>query len=440
MNTSRRDILRSAGLLAAVVPLHSTLAADTPRPSAASGAFEFKNWASLRNEFDLDYSWRNFAGFLLASHPRVVEQDIQHHRQQLNRNPANYLLEAWGLQEEARKWAGKYFGVTPEQIGLTENTTMGLATLYNGISIKPGQEVLTTEHEHYSSHTSLQYRSQREGFRVNTIRLYDAPEDASADEMLDRISKNITSKTRVLALTWVHSGSSVKLPVDEVGKLVKELNRGRDDDDRILYCVDGVHGFGVENMNFDEMGCDFFVAGTHKWMFGPSGTGIMCSRETDLNFISPTIPPFNFTGKEVFGPLMTPGGFHTFEHRWALRKAFEFHLQLGKENVETRIHFLNTYLKDRLNEINGIELVTPMSTDLSAGFTFFRATNRSAEEVQKVMQDHKIIVSPADRDAGPVVRMSPGLLNSTEEIDEAVEVLHEIAQGRSALPDVRQLS
>ena len=155
MTTSRRDILRSAGLLAAVVPLQSALAADTPRPAVASGAFEFKNWASLRNEFDLDYSWRNFAGFLLASHPRIVAQDIEYHRMQLNRNPANYLLEAWGLQEEARKWAGKYFGVAPEQIGLTENTTMGLATLYNGISIKPGQEVLTTEHEHYSSHTSL---------------------------------------------------------------------------------------------------------------------------------------------------------------------------------------------------------------------------------------------------------------------------------------------
>ncbi len=137
---------------------------------------------------------------------------------------------------------------------------------------------------------------------------------------------------------------------------------------------------------------------------------------------------------------MTPGAFHTFEHRWALRKAFEFHLQLGKENVETRIHFLNTYLKDRLNEVGGLEVATPMSTDLSAGFTFFRVPGRTVEEVQKVMQDHKIIVSPAHRDAGPVVRMSPGLLNSTEEIDEAVEVLREIAQGRSALPDVRQLS
>jgi len=103
-------------------------------------------------------------------------------------------------------------------------------------------------------------------------------------------------------------------------------------------------------------------------------------------------------------------------------------------------HFLNTYLKDRLNEIGGVEPATPMSTDLPAGFTVFRVAARTVEEVQKVMQDNKIIVSPAYLDARPVVRMSPGLPNSTEEIDEAVDVLREIAQGRSALPDVRQLS
>ena len=123
----------------------------------------------------------------------------------------------------------------------------------------------------------------------------------------------------------------------------------------------------------------------------------------------------------------TPGGFHTFEHRWALRKAFQFHLDLGKENVQSRIHFLNTYTKNRLQETGGVELVTPMSTELSSGFTFFRVTKHSAEAVQAAMLARKIIVHPADRDAGPVVRMSPGVLNSTEEIDEAISVLREIA-------------
>ncbi|MFT4826498.1 MAG: hypothetical protein ACJASY_001113 [Halioglobus sp.] len=63
----------------------------------------------------------------------------------------NYLRVGYGIEDQVRVWAGEYFGVSPRQVSLASCTTMGLATLYNNISIKPGQEVLTTEHEHYPS-------------------------------------------------------------------------------------------------------------------------------------------------------------------------------------------------------------------------------------------------------------------------------------------------
>ena len=423
----RRRFLRDASLVAGLSAMAGSAWGDTTATPTLATSLQSDPWSGLRDEFDLDYSWRNFAGFLLASPARIVREAMDHHREQLRRNPANYLAEGYPHEGEARKWAGQYLGIDPEQVALTGNTTMGLATVYNNIRIEPGQEVLSTEHEHYSSITSLQYRSKRDGFRVNTIRLYDEPQDASADEMLGRLAKHITSKTRVLALTWVHSGSSVKLPAAEVGKLVAELNSGLNDADRILFCLDGVHGLGVDNANFDDFGCDFFIAGTHKWMFGPSGTGIICSRGPQLKDLSPTIPPFNLTREESFGAEMTPGGFHSFEHRWALAKAFEFHLQLGKERVQDRIRFLNTYLKTQLSEIPSVKLLTPMSPQLSAGFTFFRVASMEPASVQKLMHEHKIIVSPANRDAGPVVRMAPGLLNSTDEIDEVMRILRKVA-------------
>jgi len=89
-------------------------------------------------------------------------------------------------------------------------------------------------------------------------------------QVLDTINRNIRPETRVLGMTWVHSGSGVKLPISDIGGLVDEHNRQRDDQDRIVYVVDGVHGFGVEDLSFPAMNCDFFIAGTHKWMFGPS--------------------------------------------------------------------------------------------------------------------------------------------------------------------------
>ena len=111
MDLSRRNLLKGAGLLAGALPFQSTLTASSAQSADSSAAFEFENWERLRDEFDLDYSWRNFAGFLLTSHPRVVEQDIQRHRAGLNNNPANYLFKGWGYSEETREKAGEFFGV-----------------------------------------------------------------------------------------------------------------------------------------------------------------------------------------------------------------------------------------------------------------------------------------------------------------------------------------
>jgi selenocysteine lyase/cysteine desulfurase len=423
MTIKRRAFLQGTGLLAGLGPIGAAASAAS---TASTGEFEFANWEQLRGEFDLDYSWSNFAGFLLASRPRMVEREIDRHRVALNRNAPNHLAEIYRLEAVGRQAAADYFGVKASQISMTGNTTMGLATLYNTISIRPDQDVLTTEHEHYSCLTSIRYRSEREGFKVNTIRLYDDARSASEDEMLERIRKNVTDKTRVLAVTWVHSGSSIKLPAASVSKLVAELNRGRDEDDRLLFCLDGVHGFGVENTNFDELGCDYFVAGTHKWMFGPSGTGIMCSKDIALENIGPTIPPFNFTGEHNFGAEMTPGGFHTFEHRAAVHKAFEFHGRIGKQVVQDRIHTLNQRLKQQLEDLPGVKLMTPLGSELSAGFTFFNITGKPAAAVEKALAEHRINASAADRDAGPVVRMAPGIVNSEAEIDAAIGVIKKL--------------
>lgn len=420
MHIRRRRFLQGAAGLAGLLPLSSRAVDATASPDAP---FVFESWSRLRGEFAQDFRWRNFAGFLLASRPRIVEQSIRFHRDALNRNAPEHLSEVYRLEAEGRALAARYLGVDAKQVSMTGNTTMGLATLYAQIRIRPGQEVLTTEHEHYSCRTSIEYRARRDGFRVRTVRLYDEPREASVDGMLGRIRENVTPATRVLALTWVHSGSSIKLPAAAVSRLVAELNEGRGDDDRILFCLDGVHGFGVENTSFDELGCDFFVAGTHKWMFGPSGTGIMVSRDPELRDIAPTIPPFNFRGDESFGAMMTPGGFHTFEHRASVGKAFEFHLAIGKQRVQERIHALNDHLKQRLDAVDGVERVTPRGSRLSAGFTFFRVPGKDAEAVEAAMRANRVVVSAADRDAGPVVRMAPGLMNSEEEIDAAVAVL-----------------
>lgn len=83
-------------------------------------------------------------------------------------------------------------------------------------------------------------------------------------------------------------------------------------------CPDGVHGFGAEEATPDAPVVDFLVTGTRKWLFGPRGTGLVRGRPQAWSRYAHVIPRFVDTTGAVHGPWSTPGGFHSFEHRWAL--------------------------------------------------------------------------------------------------------------------------
>jgi len=421
--TDRRTFLKQAGVFAASLPLGAALIpqalADNPAPAANDP------WTGLKQLFNQDPNYLHFSNFLVASHPRPVREAIDRYRQQIDRNPG--LAMDWGLEEtwkregQVREWAGRYLNAKPAQIALTGSTSEGLAMIYGGIKLRPDQEILTTVHEHYATQNVLDFRVLKQGTQVRRFRLFEDANRVSADEILGNIQRSIRPNTRVLGMTWVQSGSGVKLPIGEIGTLVDALNRHRDENDRILYVVDGVHGFGVENLDFPDMHCDFFIAGTHKWMFGPRGTGLVCARDAENKYVTPMVP--TFSEDTNFATTMTPGGYHAFEHRWAVDEAFKLHLQLGKPQVQARIHALNSELKSRLLAHSQIELVTPRSPDLSAGFTFFRVKGQDSEAVVAHMMKNRVVIDAVDRDVGPVIRTSPGLLNSSDEIQRFMSLL-----------------
>jgi len=418
--TDRRTFLKQAGVFAASLPLGAAL---LPQALAATAADD--PWTGLKQLFNQDPNYLHFSNFLVATHPKPVRDAIERYRAQIDRNPGLAmdwdLQEAWKREGQVREWAGRYLKATPPQIALTGSTSEGLAMIYGGIKVRPDQEILTTVHEHYATAFSLDFRVRKEQTQVRKIRLFENANRVSVDEVLGNVQRNIRPNTRVLGMTWVQSGSGVKLPIGEIGKLVDEHNRHRDDKDRLLYVVDGVHGFGVENLDFPDMHCDFFIAGTHKWMFGPRGTGLVCARDPDNKYVTPMVP--TFSEDKDFATVMTPGGYHAFEHRWAVDEAFKLHLQLGKAQVQARIQALNTELKDQLLTHPKIELVTPRSPELSAGFTFFRVKGQDSDRVAAYMQKNRVVIDAVDRDVGPVIRTAPGLLNNSDEIQRFMTLL-----------------
>ena len=158
-----------------------------------------------------------------------------------------------------------YIGGDPQDIALTQNTTTGLALLYHGLPLREGDEILTTTHDHYVHHESIRLATGRCGATWRKIPLFDSYNSISADEIAQRIRKAIGPKTRAVGVTWVHSSSGVRLPIARIAESIADANRGREENDRVLLIVDGVHGLGVEDPKITAPGMRR-VCGRHPQM------------------------------------------------------------------------------------------------------------------------------------------------------------------------------
>ena len=399
--------------------------------------YRFTNWEDFRTQFPLSPQLIHLAAFFLASHPTPVREAIERHRAGLDADPIGYWYEHEEKQEaQVLQAAADYLDVEPIDIALTDSTTMGLGLLYGGLQLRHGQEILTTTHDHYSTETSLRLRAERTGAIVRQIPLYRSVKTVSRDELVDSLQKNIAPATRIVAVTWVHSSTGLKLPIHEMALAIKSINRSRDEQDRVIFCVDGVHALGVEDFRLSELGCDFLIAGTHKWMFGPRGTGLVWGHPKAWPVVQAIIPTFNSRAFDQWmkkgssnnlpqSIYMTPGGFHSFEHRWALNEAFKLHQSMGKSSVTQRIYELNQQLKQGLAAMPHVTLYTPISQDLSAGIVCFDVAGMEPRTVVGKLRQRGIVGSVTPY-ATQYARLAPSLLNSPSEIEKTLEEIKKL--------------
>jgi selenocysteine lyase/cysteine desulfurase len=420
---TRRRLIGAVGVAGA-----AGLAGCRPEPAPpAAPPFDPRDWASVRRQFALQPGLAHLSAYVFAPHPAPVREAVDRHRRGFDADPIGYLHAQEGPAEEAVvRTASAYLGAGPEEVAFTDSTTMGLGLVYSGLRLRPGDEILTTEHDFYATHEALRLRTTRDRTPVTRVRLYADPAGATVDAIVAAVLDALTPRTRVLALTWVHSSTGVRLPVRDIVDAV----RGRTGD-RVLICVDGVHGLGAVDAAPSDLGADFLIAGTHKWLFGPRGTGVIHASPAGWAAYTPVIPTFDrraFTGPAAGsrgGPAATPGGYHTFEHRWALAEAFRFHSTIGRARVAQRTTHLATALKEGLSGIAGVDVRTPAAPELSAGVVCCAVEGVGAGEAVERLRAAKVIASVTPY-AEQLLRFGTSIVNDEDDVQRAVTAVRDL--------------
>ncbi len=375
-----------------------------------------QDWDSVQAQFLLDPAMAQFAAFVLSPHTKVLDAAITGYRDELGVDTETALFAGFDRETAVRTAAAAYHGGVAEQYALTDSTTMGLGLMYGGLELGAGDEVLTTTHDFYSTEDSLRLLRKRTGASIQRVTLYDDPAQATVDEMVGRVAAGITPRTKVVALTWVHSSTGVRVPVAEICAALDGLSRVPRS--QYVVCIDGVHGFSAVDVDLPDLGCDFLSAGTHKWLFGPRGTGILWGR--NFGALTEVIPTFGDPASPA--DRLTPGGYHSFEHRWAAADAFEFMSAIGRDRLVARTAEQATRLKEGLSGLAGLTLKTPMSPDLSAGIVCFDIAGQVPPEIVYKLRGQKVVGSVTPY-ATSYVRLGPSIATNPDQVDQAIEAV-----------------
>ena len=392
------------------------------------------SWEEIQNLFDFDRGYIQLAAAqFIVSHPKPLTEAIEYYRNKINEQPVLYTQENEDSKlERVRQACAECMNIAdPNNIALTESTSMGLGTIYSGLDLGPGDEIVTTEYDHYTHHESIRYACLRSGATFRKISLYEDLANVTVTEIVESVVQNITDQTRIVGITWVHSGSGLKLPVPQISDAIAKINETREEN-KILLVLDGVHGFGVELESFPELGCQFFISGCHKWLYGPRGTGFIAATPQAWQHVTPIIPSFTDVmdmviegdgrPRKMDGKQMTPGGFHAFEHRWALYDAFTLMKSFGKQHVYNRIHHLARTCKEGLASMPHIILHTPMDDSLSAGIVSFEIKDYNTKEAVEELNRRRLVVTASPYKKS-YVRITPGIYNTEAEIDKALSII-----------------
>jgi isopenicillin-N epimerase len=432
MSMNRRNFMGALGVAAGLSAAGRT-PAQSELPVSSRELWEF---ARLQSVQDASVLWLDsaFAGPSL----RRVLIDEYRHREALSADRSAYYrnnLAGEGLRSFLGSVAS-FLGASPEELTFTSGCTEALNLVAQGLDLNAGDEIVTTQHEHAAAIYPWLLQAKRRGVKVVQVSLPSPL--PHPQHVIDAFSAALTPRTRVLAFAHVQYTDGSVLPARELAELARSRN--------ILSVVDGAQALGMLGLTLRDLRCDFYAASLHKWLNGPSGTGVLYLRDAARHRVWPSM----VAGHEEWDALDRDGASssqpsadyradwpgamrkfdYSFQHAaplfYSVLPAIRFQNGIGTARVAARIRELAWYLRLQLQRVTGVRILTSAHPELWAGIVSFQVPGVGcAELARKLLDEHRIAVSAVKHQAMgfDAVRASTHIYNSHDDVDRFVRAV-----------------
>jgi L-cysteine/cystine lyase len=298
-----------------------------------------------------------------------------------------YFERMLELRSEVRERIAELLGVQPDSVALTSSTTDSCNIVLAGLGLVPGDEVVTTDEEHFGLLGAL---------HASRARVVVAP--------AGRVLEAVTPDTRLVALShisWVTgNGMDPGLVQAQTGMPV---------------LVDGAQSVGA--IPVEAGGFDFYTISCQKWLCGPDPMGALYVRDPEaLRVALPTY--FSQASYDPDGAFTPAEGAARFDSGWlsvpylagliaALDGAPEWRFEHARRMTD-RCHEL---LAGRFRVVTEPRASTLVSFEVEG----------DAEKVAKDLYEHGVLVRNIPKTN--LVRVSCGYWTSEEDLERLVAAL-----------------
>ena len=335
--------------------------------------------------------------------------------------------------ESTREVVREYINAgSRKEIIFTSGTTGSInlvAFSFGEVFVGEGDEIIVSEEEHHSNIVPWQMLCLRKGATLKVLGV-----DDEGHLKVNELENLITDRTKLVAVTHISNVLGIINPVKEIVNICHSKG--------CPVLVDGAQGIVHENVDVQDLDCDFYAFSGHK-IYAATGTGILYGKEKWLERMVPyqgggeMIQNVSFSGT-TYAPL--PGKFEAGTQNInavpTLKAAIDFLKLLKDSELQGEIKHVEEYLERSFASLRvtmGIKTFgVPRGTESKAPIYSFVVEGAHHEDLALILDKMGIAVRSGQMCAEPLMdrfgvtgmlRVSLAPYNTIEEVDYFVKAL-----------------